>query len=227
VLGLVQAEGFLSTMQHIGTAAVLFMAGMEIDLEQIRGRPLSLALRGWIASVGLAFLAVAVLDVIPGVRAPWMVTIALTTTGLGALLPILRDGGQLETPFGRQLLAAGTIGEVGPIVATALCLFRIGRIAWFGRRDHHHRIAGEEHEPGHRPGAGRGCLAVVVAVPDARRGPALQGTRDQSNDRGLDMKPRIAGCHWRLNRRARTARRQLARETRPTMNHWAIESLKN
>jgi Kef-type K+ transport system membrane component KefB len=51
-----------------------------------------------------------------------MVTIALTTTGLGALLPILRDGGQLETPFGRHLLAAGTIGEVGPIVATSLAL---------------------------------------------------------------------------------------------------------
>lgn len=29
VLGLVQSDGFLSTMQHIGTAAVLFMAGME------------------------------------------------------------------------------------------------------------------------------------------------------------------------------------------------------
>ena len=51
-----------------------------------------------------------------------MVVIALATTGLGVLLPILRDGGQLETPFGRQLLAAGTIGEVGPIVAVSLAL---------------------------------------------------------------------------------------------------------
>jgi len=121
-LGLVNAGEFLSTMQHAGTAAVLFMAGMEIDFEQVRGRPLALALRGWVASVGLAFLAVTLLHLTPGVHAPMMVTVALTTTGLGALLPILRDGGQLETPFGRQLLAAGTIGEVGPIVAVSLAL---------------------------------------------------------------------------------------------------------
>lgn len=131
VLGLVQLDGiasatqltgFLLTMQMIGTAMVLFMAGMEIDFTEIRGRPLSLALSGWLLSVGLAFLAVVLLHVIPGVHAPMMVTIALTTTGLGALLPVLRDGGQLQTPFGLHLLAAGTIGEVGPIVATSLIL---------------------------------------------------------------------------------------------------------
>ncbi len=122
VLGLIHGDAFLSVMKVVGTAAVLFMAGMEIDFGQIRGRPLSLALGGWVASVGLAFLTVALLHVIPGVHAPMMVTIALTTTGLGTLLPILRDGGQLETPFGRLLLAAGTVGEVGPIVAVSLAL---------------------------------------------------------------------------------------------------------
>jgi Kef-type K+ transport system membrane component KefB len=132
VLGLVQFGpggvlgapfgGFLSVMFLVGVAATLFMAGMEIDFAKISGRPLSLALRGWIASLGLALLVVALLHVIPGVHAPMMVVIALSTTGLGVLLPILRDGGQLETPFGRQLLAAGTIGEVGPIVAVSLAL---------------------------------------------------------------------------------------------------------
>jgi len=70
----------------------------------------------------LAFAAVALPHLIPGVDAPLMVTIALTTTSLGALIPILRDGGQLETPFGRMLLAAGTVGEVAPIVAVSLAL---------------------------------------------------------------------------------------------------------
>jgi Kef-type K+ transport system membrane component KefB len=122
VLGLIQLDGFLSVMRTAGTAAVLFMAGMEIDFERIRGRPLSLALGGWVASLGLALLTVALLHVIPSVHAPMMVTIALSTTGLGTLLPILRDGGQLETPFGRLLLAAGTVGEVVPIVAVSLAL---------------------------------------------------------------------------------------------------------
>jgi len=122
VLGLVEHGPFLEAMQAVGTAAVLFMAGMELDFERIRGRPLTLALGGWGVSVALGFLAVALLHVVPGVEAPMMVTIALTTTGLATLLPILRDSGQLETGFGRLLLAAGTVGEVGPIVAVSLVL---------------------------------------------------------------------------------------------------------
>jgi Kef-type K+ transport system membrane component KefB len=122
VLGWIRLDAFLSPMHTMGTAAVLFMAGTEIDFGQIRGRPLTLALRGWVASLGLAFVVVALLRIIPGVNAPMMVMLALSTTGLGTLLPILRDGGQLDTAFGRQLLAAGTVGEVGPIVAVSLAL---------------------------------------------------------------------------------------------------------
>jgi Kef-type K+ transport system membrane component KefB len=51
-----------------------------------------------------------------------IVTLALCTTGLGVLIPIFRDGGQLETPFGRMVLAAGTVGEVGPIAAMSVLL---------------------------------------------------------------------------------------------------------
>lgn len=122
VLGLLGPDPFLSTMRIVGTAAVLFMAGMEVDFQRIRGRPLSLALRGWGASVALGVVLVALLHVIPDVDAPMMVTLALSTTGLGTLLPILRDRGELEAPFGRLLLAAGTVGEVGPIVAVSLAL---------------------------------------------------------------------------------------------------------
>jgi len=122
VLYLIEYGSFLSTMRAVGMVAVLFMAGMEIDFERIRGGPLSLAVRGWIISVVLAAVVVTVLHVIPDVQAPMMVVIALTTTGLGTLLPILRDSGQLQAPFGRMLLAAGTLGEVGPIVAVSLAL---------------------------------------------------------------------------------------------------------
>jgi Kef-type K+ transport system membrane component KefB len=121
-LGLIQFDAFLSTMLAVGTVTVLFMAGMEIDFERIRGRPLYLALGGWSLSIAIAFLMISLLNVIPGAQAPMMVAIALTTTGLGTLLPILRDGGQMDTRYGRMLLAAGTVGEVGTIVAVSLAL---------------------------------------------------------------------------------------------------------
>lgn len=62
--------------------------------------------------------------VIPDVRAPLLVTLALATTGLGVLLPALRDSGQLDSVYGRLLLAAGgdTVGEPGPIVLVSLLL---------------------------------------------------------------------------------------------------------
>jgi Kef-type K+ transport system membrane component KefB len=122
VLQLIENDAFLATMRSVGMVAVMFMAGMEIDFNRIKGKPLSLAASGWLSSVVLAVLVVAVLHVIPDVQAPMMVVIALTTTGLGTLLPILRDSGQLKAPFGRMLLAAGTLGEVGPIVAVSLAL---------------------------------------------------------------------------------------------------------
>jgi len=122
ILNLANPDEFFDVMKGFGTAAVMFMAGMEIDFEQIRGRPLSLALQGWVVSLVLALLLVGVLHVIPAVDAPMMVAIALTTTGLGTMLPILRDGGQLDSIFGRLVLAAGTVGEVAPMVAVSLAL---------------------------------------------------------------------------------------------------------
>lgn len=122
VLGLVQFEGFVVTMFALGMATTLFMAGMELDFGAIKGRPLSLAARGWGVSVLLGITIVGLLHVIPHVDAPLMLALALCTTGLGVLVPVFRDGGQLETTFGRLTLAAGTLGEVGPIVAMSLLL---------------------------------------------------------------------------------------------------------
>jgi len=122
VLGLVQIQGFVVTMFYIGMAMTLFMAGMELDFSEIKGRPLSLAAGGWIVSVLLGITIVGLLHVIPQVHAPLMVTLALCTTGLGVLVPVFRDGGQLGTTFGRLFMAAGALGEVGPIVAMALLL---------------------------------------------------------------------------------------------------------
>jgi Kef-type K+ transport system membrane component KefB len=75
-----------------------------------------------VSSLLLGITVVGLLHVIPQVHAPLMVTLAMCTTGLGVLIPIFRDSGQLGTIFGRLVLAAGTLGEVGPIIAMSLLL---------------------------------------------------------------------------------------------------------
>ena len=56
------------------------------------------------------------------VRAFVPVAIALTTTALGTLLPILRENHLLRGLLGSHLLAAGAVGELLPIVAVAVFL---------------------------------------------------------------------------------------------------------
>lgn len=90
----------------------------------VRGRPLLLASYGWILSLVLGLSAAAILNVLPFIHAPIMVAVALATTAMGTLLPILRDAGEFETKFGRLVLAVGAVGEFGPIVVVSLVLTR-------------------------------------------------------------------------------------------------------
>ena len=88
----------------------------------MRGRSGKLAAIGWGISLLLAGIAVGLLE-IAGIVSDFLgVAIALTSTALGTLLPVLRDSGRLATPFGRYFMAAGAWGEFGPILAISLLL---------------------------------------------------------------------------------------------------------
>ena len=54
------------------------------------------------------------------------VGLALTTTALGTLLPILRDNDMLAGQFGRYIFAAGAVGELFPILIIAVFLTKRG-----------------------------------------------------------------------------------------------------
>lgn len=130
-LGLVRAEGLVDWLGGtLGLAALFFMAGMELDLERVKGMPLTLAVQGWVLSLVLGLTAAVLLHFLPHVHAPMMIAIALSTTALGTLLPILRDAGETDTAFGRMVMAAGAVGEFGPVVVMSLVLTQ-GSSGWF------------------------------------------------------------------------------------------------
>jgi Kef-type K+ transport system membrane component KefB len=54
------------------------------------------------------------------VRSPLLIAIILSATGLGIILPILKDAGETATPFGRVVVAGASIAEVTPIVLLSL-----------------------------------------------------------------------------------------------------------
>jgi Kef-type K+ transport system membrane component KefB len=122
VLDLAQPDALSRALAEFGLAFLFFMAGMEIDPGNMRGRPAVLAARGWAWSLAIGMAAAFVLWSANGIGAPVLVGLALTTTSLGALVPILRDAELTEHRVGRLVLAAGAAGEFGPIVALSVVL---------------------------------------------------------------------------------------------------------
>jgi len=124
VLGWASPTGMLGMLGYLGLIFLFFLCGMELDFEAIRGKPLKLAVTGWGLSVVVAFAMSALLDWTHLIQAPLLIAVALTTTGMGTLMPILRDSGELGTRFGTYVVAAGAIGEFGPIVLLSVLLTR-------------------------------------------------------------------------------------------------------
>jgi Kef-type K+ transport system membrane component KefB len=116
LLGLAEPDDFLDFFSSLGLGMLFFFAGYEIDFERIRGNPLKLAVLGWLLSLVLAYSLGGLLSLTGLILSLLFTGSALATTAIGTLIPILSDAGELRTRFGTYLLAAGAMGEFGPIL---------------------------------------------------------------------------------------------------------------
>jgi Kef-type K+ transport system membrane component KefB len=130
-LAFASVEGPLPFMAKFGMAFLFFLAGFEIDLRAIGGAALRSASIGWALVMLLACLAAFGMQAAGLIQAWSIIAIALGTTALGILVPILRDAKELGTPFGNLVMATGVVGELGPILAMSIVLTR------------HHTAAGQ------------------------------------------------------------------------------------
>jgi Kef-type K+ transport system membrane component KefB len=120
LLSLATADEFVDFFSNLGLGMLFFFAGYEIDFERIRGLPLRLAGLGWVLSLALAYGLGGVLELSGLVLSLIFTGSAMATTAIGTLIPILSDAGELRTRFVTYLLAAGAIGEFGPILLITL-----------------------------------------------------------------------------------------------------------
>ena len=119
---LAQIDAATRFFSDLGLGMLFFFAGYEIDFERIRGGPLRLGGAGWLISLALAYGFAGVLILGDVIVSDLYTGTALATTAIGTLIPILRDTGELRTRFGTYLLAAGAMGEFGPILLISLVL---------------------------------------------------------------------------------------------------------
>jgi Kef-type K+ transport system membrane component KefB len=124
-LGWVQIDEPVEILALIGLAFLLFLAGLEIDVQRLRGRTLRITSLGFVVSlvvgvgVGIAFHAGGL------VRSPLFIAIVLSSTSLGVIVPVLKDSGNVSSSFGQLVIAAASIADFGAIIL--LSLFFPGR----------------------------------------------------------------------------------------------------
>jgi Kef-type K+ transport system membrane component KefB len=125
VLGLAETSS-IKLLANIGLGFLFLLAGYELEPTLLRQQPGRLAIGGWLISAAIAVGVTAGLTAAGYIRDYVPVGLALTTTALGTLLPILRDNDLLGGQFGRDVYAAGAVGELFPILIIAVFLTRRG-----------------------------------------------------------------------------------------------------
>jgi Kef-type K+ transport system membrane component KefB len=120
VLGLAHADAAVSVVALLGLAFVLFLAGLELDLDELRGPVLRLTGLAFAVSFGLALLVALGLHAAGLVDTPLLVAIILCATSLGVLIPVLKDAGEVATTFGQLIVAAASIADFGAIILLSI-----------------------------------------------------------------------------------------------------------
>lgn len=122
VLGWVEMDGFTEFFRNLGLGMLFFFAGYEINFDRVKGKPLKLGIIAWVLSVGIAF-GLGGLLAASGLVISFLYTgAAMTSTSLGALIPILNDAGESKSKFGTFTIAASACAEFGPILLLTLVL---------------------------------------------------------------------------------------------------------
>lgn len=122
VLALAQVESGVELVRELGLGLLFLLAGTEIDPASLRGRQGRGAIWTWLLCLALALGVSWAFIPDATFSAAVVLALAVTSTALGTLLPILKDRDQLGGPLGTAVLTHGAVGELLPIVAMALLL---------------------------------------------------------------------------------------------------------
>ncbi len=122
VLGWAKPDFVLHFLADFGLGILFLMAGFEMSPAKLRGSPIRKAAFGWMISAAIALCAGFLLTTIGLARAPLLTGLALCSTAIGLLLPLVRDAGLLPTRYGASILAIGALGEGAPLLVLPVLL---------------------------------------------------------------------------------------------------------
>jgi Kef-type K+ transport system membrane component KefB len=120
VLGWVRVDAPVQVLSDLGLGMLLFLAGLEIDIERLRGPLARLAVSAFAVSAVLALLCAYAFRLAGQAKQPLLLAIILMSTSTGLLLPLLKDAGEESTGFGQLVMTAAALAEIVPIMLLSL-----------------------------------------------------------------------------------------------------------
>jgi Kef-type K+ transport system membrane component KefB len=124
VLGWVELDEPIRVLSLLGLAFLLFLAGLEIEFERLRGRRLELVGISFLASLGIAAVVALALKALGEVDSVLFVAIILVATSLGVVVPVLKDANRLSSDLGQLVIAAASVADFGAVILLSLFFSR-------------------------------------------------------------------------------------------------------
>jgi Kef-type K+ transport system membrane component KefB len=122
VLGWASVGTNIQFLANFGLATLFFFAGVEVVERHVPPRSIARGTFGWAISLAIGISLGYLLNALGLDAKGWLLGIALCTTALGTLVPILSDAGITQTPLGIATLGTGVAGEFWPITGISLFL---------------------------------------------------------------------------------------------------------
>jgi Kef-type K+ transport system membrane component KefB len=120
VLGWARIDPPVQVLSSLGLGMLLFLAGLEIDVDRLRGPLSRLAGIAFGVSVALGLFCALLFWAAGQAGQPPLLAIILMSTSAGLLLPLLKDAGEATTEFGQLVMMGAAIAEIVPILLLSL-----------------------------------------------------------------------------------------------------------
>jgi Kef-type K+ transport system membrane component KefB len=120
--GWAEVDSHIDFLANLGLVFLFFFAGLELIEQRVARRSLVRGTIGWTVSLVIGVVVGVVLHRAGLDAEAWLLGVALSTTALGTLVPILADAGLLRTPLGSAVMGTGVAGEFWPIVVISVFL---------------------------------------------------------------------------------------------------------
>lgn len=126
-LNIVHPSTTLNFLAEFGFAYLMFLSGLEVDLNQLLRsggskkknafiQPLPIAGLILIGTIGLAMAFSLIISRLGFTGSPFLLSLILSTTSLGIVVPVLKERDLLGSQFGQYLLVTATVADFGTLL---------------------------------------------------------------------------------------------------------------